>query len=346
MNPFISVIVPVYNVEKHLSRCIESLLKQTYTHFEILLVNDGSTDKSGDICNYYKLKSNKIRVFHMSNKGVSSARNYGIEKCKGEYIQFVDSDDFVNETYISSMVNIIKDRSIDLVISGINQVESSNGKIKQVKEIVSKVSGFYKKPELKDIMPDLIESSYINYCYSKLIKRNLITKKQIRFDENISLGEDTLFVLEIIKASNKIYILSTAEYNYLNHSDDTLTYKIRQDKFYILNKLYSALLNFCQTEGYYTPSTKYSLERRYLETIRFCLDENFKLVGSLNFLKGLRNISNILNNKDVCNYFNDNKTLFNNYPKMLINAIRSKSSVRYSCIYYLLIINRKLRSLL
>ena len=252
MIPFVSIIVPVYNVEKHLSRCLDSLLNQSYSNFEILLINDGSTDNSGQICDVYQAKSDKIRVFHLENGGVSKARNYGIENAKGDFIQFVDSDDYVNETYISSMIDQIKDKSVDLLISGIMQVQLTNHKLTLLKEIISTNNGLYKKKDLKHIMSDLIDSSYINYCYSKLISRKMLIENKIRFDISISLGEDTLFVLDVIRHSQYIYILSRAEYNYLIHSNDTLTYKFRPDKFDVLNDLSRKILDFCIEEDYYT----------------------------------------------------------------------------------------------
>lgn len=103
----ITVIVPVYNVENYLSRCIESILHQDYTNFELLLIDDGSTDNSGDICEEYKKSDNRIIVFHKKNGGLSSARNYGIENSKGEYISFIDSDDFVAPNYLQVLVDLI-----------------------------------------------------------------------------------------------------------------------------------------------------------------------------------------------------------------------------------------------
>ncbi len=102
MNPKISVIVPVYNVEKYLRRCIDSILSQTFSDFELLLIDDGSKDKSGDICDEYVAKDVRIKVFHKANAGVSSARNLGLDKAKGEFIFFVDSDDFLDKTHLEN----------------------------------------------------------------------------------------------------------------------------------------------------------------------------------------------------------------------------------------------------
>jgi glycosyltransferase involved in cell wall biosynthesis len=102
LNPLISVIVPVYNAEKRLVKCIDSILAQSYIHFELLLINDGSKDSSGTICDAYAQKDNRVKVFHKENGGASSARNIGIEHATGEYIVFVDSDDYVEKDYLSA----------------------------------------------------------------------------------------------------------------------------------------------------------------------------------------------------------------------------------------------------
>ena len=112
----ISIIVPVYNVEKYLSQCIESIINQNYKNIEIILVNDGSTDKSGDICDSYSLKDNRIKVIHKKNEGVSIARNTGLKVATGEYIAFVDGDDFVHEYIYTKLINIINNSKYDLVM--------------------------------------------------------------------------------------------------------------------------------------------------------------------------------------------------------------------------------------
>ena len=104
-NPKISVIIPVYNAESTLRRCVDSVLAQTYTDFECLLIDDGSTDKSGEMCDEYAAKDSRVRVFHKENGGVSSARNVGLDNAKGEWITFLDSDDYIEEEFLGSIVN-------------------------------------------------------------------------------------------------------------------------------------------------------------------------------------------------------------------------------------------------
>ena len=113
--PLVSVIVPVYNVQDYLAECINSIIRQNYTHFELLLVDDGSTDNSGMLCEQYRKKDNRIKVIHKKNGGLSDARNYGIDKALGEYLTFIDSDDYVSEIYLNALVNTAIHNNADIV---------------------------------------------------------------------------------------------------------------------------------------------------------------------------------------------------------------------------------------
>ena len=117
MDKLISIIVPVYNVEKYVAECIESIIKQTYQNLEILLIDDGSTDNSGKICDKYAEKDKRIKIIHKENGGVSSARNLGLDLAQGEYIAFIDSDDFVSNKYIESLYSAIEHKDAEIVLS-------------------------------------------------------------------------------------------------------------------------------------------------------------------------------------------------------------------------------------
>ena len=132
----VSIIVPVYNVEQYLKRCIQSILRQTYVHIEIILVDDGSTDHSGKICDAYSKRDHRIRVFHKHNGGQASARNLGIRNSKGDYLAFVDSDDFVHPEYIQYMYNNLKKYKADLSYCGIRKVISQKISKERKEEII------------------------------------------------------------------------------------------------------------------------------------------------------------------------------------------------------------------
>ena len=127
INPKISVIVPVYNVEKWLNKCIDSILVQSYNNLEIILINDGSTDKSGDICDNYSKKDYRIRVFHNKNKGLSYSRNFGVKNSNGKYVMFVDSDDFISDSnIIEKFISILERDKCDFIYTSYCRFDDGN----------------------------------------------------------------------------------------------------------------------------------------------------------------------------------------------------------------------------
>jgi len=127
--PLISVIVPVYGVENYISKCLDSILNQTYKNLEILLIDDGSKDRSGEICEEYRQKDNRIAVYHKQNGGLSDARNYGIDRAKGEYLTFIDSDDYIDEDYIEFLYDLIKEGNTRMSLCSLHVVYTSNGRV-------------------------------------------------------------------------------------------------------------------------------------------------------------------------------------------------------------------------
>lgn len=128
MNPLVSVVVPVYNVEKYLSVCVDSLLRQQYKNIEIFLIDDGSTDSSGEICDKYSSKYQNVKVFHKNNSGLGYTRNYGLKRISGEYVTFVDSDDYVENDLIQKLIEpVLLNHSVDGVIGGFTKITDSGG---------------------------------------------------------------------------------------------------------------------------------------------------------------------------------------------------------------------------
>lgn len=217
ITPKVSIIIPVYNVELYLRRCLDSILSQTYTDWECILVNDGSNDNSGKICDEYANNDSRFRVFHKANGGVSSARNFGIDKATSEWITFVDSDDWVEKDYIYVMFK--DNQNSDFSIQGYKIVPHRGN------EVIHKFeNSFY----TSDILSIFCESEYkniINSPVSKLFKTNIIREYNIEFDKTISYGEDHIFVLEYLKYVNVIYISNAFEYNYYQDDSISLTRK-------------------------------------------------------------------------------------------------------------------------
>lgn len=204
MSCLISIIVPVFNVEQYLEECICSILKQTYQNLELILVDDGSNDRSGEICDVYKEKDFRVKVFHKKNEGVSAARNVGLQNCKGKYITFVDSDDYVKKDYLEQLYLNLQKYQVDVSIC--NSILFDNGKKEK------------KTCKLKSGVINC--GSQINYCrytflctpWGKLFAKKLLNN--VYFDTNLFIGEDAFFVAQVLQKSQKIYFDSQTLYMY------------------------------------------------------------------------------------------------------------------------------------
>ena len=205
----ISIIVPVYNVEKYLQRCIESILAQTFPDFELLLIDDGSKDKSGEICDNYALKDKRIKVFHKQNGGVSSARNYGLHEAQGEWITFIDSDDWVCADYLSSFTT-----DSDLCVQGYYCGENA---IRYDKIFIDHNPGAY-----------YLYKGYVFGPYCKLFRLSIIKEGHILFDETMAFGEDILFLMEYIILCNTMRVVNACGYHYIPYRENSLTARKRQ----------------------------------------------------------------------------------------------------------------------
>ena len=226
--PKISVIVPVYNVEKYLNRCVDSILNQTFEDFELILVNDGSPDNCGNICDEYAQKDNRVKVIHKKNGGVSSARNVGIDIAQGEYIMFVDSDDWINENMLNDMYNM---PDSDMKVSSIRMI----GKDNSTEYIIDT-----KMYTQEDLLIGFFSEAFPIICFCgpccKLYKKDIIFNNAVRFNEDMSLGEDTYFNLNYIKHCKSIYTSEQIYYYYMRENSESLFTKFRLNMYYDVRK--------------------------------------------------------------------------------------------------------------
>lgn len=210
----ISVIVPVYNTELYLHRCIDRILSQSFTDFELLLIDDGSTDGSGTICEEYAEKDGRVHVFHKENAGASSARNLGLQKAKGEWVTFVDSDDWIEENYFQ----LDFEQDVDLYVH----------------------NGSFADGNLMDSLPSqyIDASNYTSFLQKKIclhtfrtvwgffFKKKIISENGLRFDSRFSLGEDTLFVMDYYRFARSIQIMDNSCYIYNQRENWEGKYKL------------------------------------------------------------------------------------------------------------------------
>lgn len=193
--PKFSIIVPVYNTEKYLQKCVDSLLAQSVTDFELLLVNDGSKDGSLALCNEYAAKDARVKVYDKPNGGVSSARNYALERAVGEYVMFVDSDDWLSEDALSICMPYLPE--YDIVRFSAISVSSK----RMIRHKLGKIS------DKNRVMSDIASRNTILACFSGVYRRTLFTEHNIRFDCNIIIGEDWLVTAQLVKHCRNIKLL-------------------------------------------------------------------------------------------------------------------------------------------
>ncbi len=233
--------MPVYNAENYIYKCIQSILLQEYESFELILVDDGSTDISGEICDNYAGKDDRVRVIHKKNAGVSAARNTGIKSAKGKYITFVDADDWIHKKYLKTLVEGIKKYHAELSVVG-DQKLMINEEFRYEDNITSRV---FTRDE---IFLELIKDGIIQgYVWGKLFVRDIIKKYNIEFDENIKMNEDLVFCCEYIDKISKAFYSSSALYAYVQNENSA----IGSQKYEILltrDIAIERLMDLCKTK--------------------------------------------------------------------------------------------------
>lgn len=328
----ISVIVPVYNSEDNISRCIESVLKQSYTNIELILVNDGSKDLSGEICEAYAKLDNRIKVVHKKNGGVSSARNLGIKISTGEYIQFIDSDDYIDIDMCEKLINKMIISDADLVVCGYKSINKDNISYVEYQECVYEIL-----ENITNDFSDLYQKNFFNSIWDKLYKREFIIDL---FDETISLGEDLIFNLNYLKQGKKIAVLKECLYNYIRGNSDSLSSKYRENMFDIILNTYKITNEFY--DSYISKNTE-----------RTCINSSFisGLCGSIQLLvynsnikstEKIKVISSWINNRDVLNAINDIRINKKEY-KLICYLIRKKNII---LIYYFYIVKKYIHKII
>ena len=206
MQPKVSIIVPVYNVEKYLRQCIESILVQTFTEWELLLIDDGSLDDSGNICDEYAVIDSRIRTFHKTNGGVGSARNIGIDEARGKWITFVDSDDFIGPRYLEQLNRVtIVSPQVDFVQCGLQNYVDGTVSINQKYDLL----------ESSDCT--IVFNQFRGLTVAKWFKRDIVIKYNIRFDERMRIAEDYVFTVDYIRYIEKYAFSDCIDYFYRIH---------------------------------------------------------------------------------------------------------------------------------
>ena len=251
MGEKISVIVPVYNVEAYLERCVESILQQTYAHFELILINDGSTDSSGQICDHLASQYENIKVYHIENAGVSNARNMGIQLATGSWVTFIDSDDFVTQDYLATLASAVEGLNVGFVIAPLHHIK--NG-------IVTDLPSHSEKTELwstEETMKELLMTTRTSFFpVAKLFKRDLLADE--KFNTNYHLAEDALFLTELLLKTRCSCVFIDKPVYYYDHREGSATTSVNRHVFDTIEVYKQIIAQVSQA----FPNLKYELINR------------------------------------------------------------------------------------
>lgn len=275
----ISIIIPVYNCESYIEDLLVDIQKQSYMQYEVILIDDGSSDRSGEICDYFCEKDFRFKVIHIANGGVSNARNLGILKATGEYIRFLDSDDRISDDSLKKMLESAESPDIDLVI----------GKFYSDREVwQSELEGVYDKQSLYLDFSKYSFSFYYGVVWNKLYKREIIMKHNIRFDTEISMCEDALFNFEYFRYINKAYYIKDEIYFYFNRENSLVSKVTNEDNELIEKKCIRVLIDFLEHEEIEDEEVKenmmtYLAYRYHMAYCRICTPNTGK------YLNGIKN---------------------------------------------------------
>lgn len=221
----VSIIVPIYNAEKFLNKCINSVLQQTYDNFELILVNDGSTDDSQNICEKYcNISNTKIRYIYQNNAGVSAARNKGINLAKGEFITFVDADDYLDERYLEELLDAQIKYDSDWTLCEFTNIDVNTGVQNRTRSYNDYV--YYTQDDIaKSVIPRTLVNGKLQMIgnpYCKLYKKTILDQFSIRFNENLYYHEDRMFNFEYANHIGSFYYVPKSLYNRLMHSESAI----------------------------------------------------------------------------------------------------------------------------
>lgn len=318
----VSIIVPVFNKKKYLNGVLESIRQQEFNDFECILVDDGSTDGSQNICDVFSKKDTRFITVHMSNSGVSNARNTGLKRARGKYITFIDADDSIDINYFKKLVDDIENTGADLVITGMKKYWEDTNNVEYLK---TPINGLY---AFKEILPQFAEiqlkTGIFGFCCGKIFKKEIVNN--IFFDASISLAEDFDFYLKIYPKVKKVYFDAECFYGYLQESSNNSVKSDNQIDYLTQLKINLRYREFLKYMNSYSNDNQNIIDSRVNDYIYFViLYSNRK-----NIKNNVTELYKLINNDDIIT--NSNLSL----KSIILWLIKFKrvSSIKFVlCIY-------------
>lgn len=324
----LSVIVPIYNKEKYLRRSIKSLIGQTLEDIEIILVNDGSTDKSLSICKKYAEEDSRITIINQENYGVSKARNIGIQCAKSEYIAFMDADDDIDVNMYETLYSDITKSNADLVLCNYKDVKGKN----EIDLMLPYDSGIYEKEDAIELLLEMIGPQYfsktmiLGSACRGIYKKSILVENDIFFPTNISFMEDLIFNINYLLNIKNFYINSLCLYYYYENPNSAVT-AYKPDIEIKENQVFNTIVNILKANNLYNNSLS-RLATRRTRMIMNIIRNEMKRENSISYFEKLKNIKNLLNNPINTDYLMYLNTKDSNIKEKIIGYLFRKKRAR------------------
>ncbi|RKL66427.1 hypothetical protein CR203_16175 [Salipaludibacillus neizhouensis] len=295
MNVKVSIIVPIYNVEKYLEECIDSILAQSLRDIEVILVDDGSTDRSRDIVDEYALKDKRIKVVHQINSGVSYSRNKGVEMAAGEYIGFVDPDDWISLNCYQIMFTKAVESSADVLICGFTEIYEKTGRRVNILYPFLKEEYLTKEEVLNIIFMGLIKGQLHAFTWNKLYKKDLLINNKITSPLDMPLMQDIVYNLKVFSCAQNTFYVNKPLYIYRRHSNsNSLIY--RKDRFSMILRLFDEKSNYLCVNNIKNEKNKQIINGWFLQQVINTIILEFSSKNKICMISKVKKFNEIVSN--------------------------------------------------
>lgn len=319
----VSIIMPVYNVEKYIAKSIESVLKQTYTNFELLIIIDGSPDNSKQIAETFE--DSRITIYEKPNGGLSDARNFGLNKANGDYIYFIDSDDWIEPNLLESTVKFFERDDVNVIIFGyFLDNENLNKKLLSAQKIESENIEFVKGKD--DFSLDENRINLLGYAWNKIYRTKFLRDHNIIFDKGVSLVEDILFNSKVYKSVDRLIFINDTLYHYINRPSESLIKTFHTNSFELYLKKATSMELFLNSWKISVENKNTILATVIVSGIRYCINNLFAFKNNLSEKEKLDYIKMIINHSETQKYIRYYKAV-SIYDKLYKTMISAQTSL-------------------
>lgn len=312
-NPRISIVMPMYGVERYIEKAIQSVLNQDFQDWELLIVNDGSKDKSREIAYRVAYGDNRIKILDKENGGLSDARNYGLDRATGEFVHFYDSDDWIEPDFYSKLFNEIED--FDLVVCGY--------KVDNEKTVTERIGYVGELSHVVDSSLENLVGNYLNFAWNKLFKRSFLVENALYYEKGLYRIEDSEFMMRFLSFSPKVKMIKYSGYHYMVRNSATLSKFFDENIFNHLSRCISIRAHIYKHLCDNVEIVNRELGGASLSQVKSAIILIADNVPFYNIIRGKMLINRILWNVDICKYINySSPTRFRD--KLIVSAIQNK----------------------